>query len=136
MSATKEKYLTGLDVTGPNHQQRGLSAQSVKLPDKYEDLGGYKVRYRVYLDTSYLEQSRAAVDVWHSSDLCWNEVAKLQLDKEFYLADGPPTPDALNPLKNELAKTVSINSKGADFVAESWEKVYRRLAKVAGNVLF
>lgn len=111
--------------------------QSVRLPDLYQKFPGSPsrlVRYRIKVDTSYLAQSEVVAEVWSLHGVGWTELARIYVDKEFYTINGPDE-SALDPRTREITKTLSVGSKGAEYVAGSWQKIVNRIAAEAALVL-
>lgn len=121
------KHITGY---GENN---GARAQSIRLPDLYQKVGDDLIRYQISLDTSYLSQSRAVAEVWVGGN-GWTELARLYVDREFFTISGPDQ-KATDPKTRELTTTYSISTKGAEYVAQSWQKVVTLLAAEAKMVL-
>lgn len=105
------------------------------IPHLYAYPGQHRLRYRVHIDASYLNQSRAAVDVWNEANQQWNELASLNVDHEFYMVQGPDV-DPANPKNRELGSPrVVRDAKAAANLAKSWNKVYVALGEVAKELL-
>lgn len=121
------EHITGY---GPNS---GARIQSIRLPDLYQKVGEDLIRYQISLDTSYLIQSHAVAEVWVGGN-GWTELARLYVDREFFIISGPDQ-KATDPKTRELTSVNSISTKGAEYVAKSWQKVVTLLAAEAKMVL-
>lgn len=111
----------------------GARVQSIRLPDMYQKVRNALVRYRVRVDTSYLSQSEAVAEIWLTSS-GWTELVSLHLDREFYVFSGPDR-QASDSDSRELTATNSINLKGAEYVAQSWQKIYNHLSDHAAMII-
>lgn len=112
--------------------------QRVKLPDKHrrftlDDHPAVLVRYRVQVDTSYLNQSNIVAEFWNPTR-GWTKVLTLDAEYEFYIVSGPPK-DAANPAKRELYRPHRFNEGTSEKVAESWQKIYNLLDAETGSLL-
>lgn len=130
--------LTAEHITGYG-ENSGARAQSIRLPDLYQKFSlsphpSRLVRYRISLDTSYLNQSYAIAEVWSSHGVGWTELARLYMDREFFIISGPDQ-KATDPKTRELTSTHTISTKVAEYVAQSWQKVVTLLAAEAKMVL-
>lgn len=111
--------------------------QSIRLPDLYQKFAGSPsrlVRYQVKVDTSYLAQSHVIAEVWSLHGQGWVELARIYVDREFYTVQGPDVA-ALDPRTQEITKTLSVGSRGAEYVAGSWQKVVNRIAAEAALLI-
>ena len=130
--STTTPKITAKHITGYG-ENSGARAQSIRLPDLYQKVGDDLIRYRISLDTSYLVQSHAVAEVWVGGN-GWTELARLYMDREFFTISGPDQ-KATDPETRELTTTYSISTKGAEYVAQSWQKVVTLLAAEAKMVL-
>lgn len=110
--------------------------QSIRIPDLYQKFSlsphpSRLVRYRIKFD-SYLNQSYAIAELWSSHGVGWVELCKLKLEQEFYIIQGPDR-SALDPRTREITR--AFDSKKADYIAKSWQKVVNLLAAEAQEVL-
>lgn len=128
--------LTAWDIVGNIVPGSEIRIESrLHLPDKYAVAHGYTLRYCVSIDSSYPAQSRATVEVWNTKALQWNEVVSLKVAHEFYFVSGPSV-DPTNDANSELGSPRVVHShKKAEWLAESWTKVYERLWSHAELVL-
>ena len=109
-------------------------AATTRFPDMPGEILGHTVRYRLDVDSSFLFQSHASVEVWSPANLCWNEVWSIRLDTEFEIKKGPGNEkNCLSPKSPELASV--HHREGAEFVAKSWQKILTSLYKHALEVL-
>lgn len=119
------------DILG--YGQQGQRRYHNTLPDKYGQIAGRAVRYRVRLDTSNLASSRALIEMW-DQHAGWSELVNLHLDAEFYVRHNGPATTPVNPDSRELSsRSMPDQLKPADIeqLCLSWEKVYRLLADEA-----
>lgn len=127
------EHVTG--AVAPNKKAR--AGQQVRLPDLYQKFAGSPgrlVRYRIKLDTSYLNQSEIVADVWSLHGKGWVELCRVIPDREFYIMEGPDV--AATDLRcNEVTRTLSVESRGAKYVASSWQKVVNRIAAEAALLI-
>ena len=130
--STTTPKITAKHITG-HGPDNGARVQSIRLPDLYQKVGEDLVRYRISLDTSYLIQSHVVAEVWVSGN-GWTELARLYMDREFFIISGPDQ-KATDPKTRELTGINSISTKGAEYVAQSWQKVVTLLAAEAKMVL-
>lgn len=122
-------------IDSPNLDPKVIrNNQTVRFPDMLSEINGHKVRYRICVDSSFLNQSKAFIDVWSETNLCWNEVWNLHLDSLFEIASGPDNnKKCIDPDSPQLASV--HNPKGAEFIAKSWQKIVIRLCEEASEVL-
>ena len=130
--STTTPKITAEHITGYG-PDTGARIQSIRLPDLYQKVRNELVRYRVKVDTSYLFQSEAVAEVWLTGG-GWTELVSLHLDREFYVVRGPDN-KASDPDSRELTSTSSISTKGAEYVAQSWQKIYDHLFDHAAMIL-
>ena len=123
-----------MDTTPKLDPKRINGAQTTRFPDMLGEILGYTVRYRLDVDSSYLFQSHASVDVWSPANLCWNEVWSVRLDTEFEVKKGPDNrKNCINPALPDLASV--HNREGAEFIAKSRQKILTSLYGHALEVL-
>lgn len=130
--STTTPKITAEHITGYGPDS-GARIQSIRLPDLYQKVRNELVRYRVKVDTSYLFQSEAVAEVWLTGS-GWTELVSLHLDREFFIISGPDQ-KATDPKTRELTSINSINMKGAEYVAQSWQKIYNHLSDHAAMIL-
>ena len=111
--------------------------QQLRIPDLYQRVLNSPhptslVRYRVKIDSSYLDQSSAVAELWSGHGQGWVELAQIYVGREFYTIPGP-NKDALDPSSREISKF--LDWKRAGEVAISWQKIIKRLSDEATLVL-
>lgn len=124
-----DQYLVAADIGRPDSDGKGGPGSGVQLPDKFDEIGGYRVRYRVFVDTEHLDESYAVGEVWNSEGHRWAEAASLFMDRDFVVRRGRPAADTVGPDSRDLAAVSAIESRGPVFVARSWRKIYVRLVE-------
>lgn len=108
--------------------------QTTHFPHMLGTVNAHSVRYRIAIDSSYLSQSVAVVDVWSPETLSWNEVWSLNLGAEFIVARGVEhDKESASTHSNVLASV--HHRRGSEFVAKSWQKVVTKLHYKALEVL-
>lgn len=108
--------------------------QITRFPHVLGDVNGHKVRYRVAIDSSYIEQSSAVVDVWSPATMSWNELWTLEMGTEFSIGKGPKAAKDVEDRGSRVLASVH-NPNGPKYIADSWQKVITVLYLKAHAVL-